>query len=474
MEKLSTGIFGFDDLTHGGLPKYSTIILAGSPGSGKTTLAFETAFNLARDGKKSLIISTVSEPLAKMVRFMSSFSFFDRKLIGKEIFFEDISELIQKEDPDAILKHIDSLIKKIRPELLIIDSFKSLCENLFDSEKIKIRRKFVYTLSLRLSVWQVTSFFIGEYLLSDVRKEIEFSVADGIVYLFGTEEAELQKRYIQILKLRGSSFEKGKQYFDITSDGIKIYLRLRPDIERIRYSFSEKEIKTGISEIDKMLGGGIRKGSVTLISGPTGTGKTMFTLKFAESYLRADNNHKFLFFSFEESPAWLIQYSQGMKFELDTFIKDNRLKFIFLSPVELDLDYLCFRIMHEIKNTGNDIGVAMDSITSFRYSQRDDIRYREMLWSLMNFFRYSNNTAFITYEVEDPFGSNLIAPDMKLSVLSDNIISLRYYEDPPYIRKAISVIKMRGKKHSKEVKEFDIVQGKGIIVKELVSECIMK
>ncbi len=472
MEKLRTGIFGFDDLTHGGLPKYSTVILAGSPGSGKTTLAFETAFNLAKEGKKSLIISTVSEPLAKMIRFMSSFSFFDRKFIGKEIFFEDISELIQKGDPDTILEHIDSLIKKIRPELLIIDSFKSLCENLFDSEKIK--RKFIYTLSLRLSVWQVTSFFIGEYLLSDVRKEIEFSVADGIIYLFGTEEAELQKRYVQILKLRGSSFEKGKQYFDITSDGIKIYLRLRPDIERIRYCFSEKEISTGITEIDEMLGGGIRKGSVTLISGPTGTGKTIFTLKFAESYLRANKNHKFLFFSFEESPDWLIQYSRVMNFGLDPFIKDNKLKFIFLSPVELDLDYLCFRIMHEIRNTGEDTGIAMDSITSFRYSQRDDIRYREILWSLMNFFRYSNNTAFITYEVEDPFGVNLIAPEMKLSVLSDNIISLRYYEDPPYIKKAFSIIKMRGKNHSKEVKEFDIVQGEGIIVKELVSECIMK
>jgi len=160
VQKLKTGVFGFDELTHGGLPKYSTTILAGSPGSGKTTLAFETAFNLAREGKKSLIISTVSEPLVKMVRFMSSFSFFDKKFIGKEIFFEDISELIQKEDPFSILTHIDSLIKKIRPELLIIDSFKSLCENLFDSKKIK--RKYIYTLVLRLSIWQVTSFFVGE------------------------------------------------------------------------------------------------------------------------------------------------------------------------------------------------------------------------------------------------------------------------------------------------------------------------
>ncbi|MBO8143664.1 MAG: circadian clock protein KaiC [Thermodesulfobacterium sp.] len=472
MEKLRTGIFGFDELTHGGLPKYSTIILAGSPGSGKTTLAFETAFNLARDGKRTLIISTVSEPLAKMVRFMSSFSFFDKKFIGREIFFEDISEFIQKEDPAVILEHIDFLIKKIRPELLIIDSFKSLCENLFDSEKIK--RKFLYTLSLRLSIWQVTSFFVGEYLLSDIKKEIEFSVADGIIYLFGTEEAELQKRYIQILKLRGSSFEKGKQYFDITSDGIKIYLRLRPDIERIRYCFSEKEIKTGIAEIDRMFGGGIRKGSVTLISGPTGIGKTIFTLKFAESYLKADKNHKFLFFSFEESPDWLIKYAQALNFELEPFIKNNKLKFIFLSPVELDLDYLCFRIMYEIRNTGEDTGIAIDSITSFRYSQRDDIRYREMLWSLMNFFKYSNNTAFITYEVEDPFGVNLIAHEMKISVLSDSIITLRYYEDSPYIKRALSVIKIRGSNHSKEIREFDIVEGKGIIIKELVSKGIMK
>lgn len=236
-------------------------------------------------------------------------------------------------------------------------------------------------------------------------------------------------------------------------------------MEKISYGFSKKQIKTGIKDLDRMLGGGIRSETITLISGPTGSGKTILTLKFAESYLSSDKGHKFLFFSFEESPDWLIRYAERLGIRIGSFIDEGRIKFIFLSPVELDLDYFSFRIMDEIRRFGKETGIAIDSITSFRYSQRDDIRYREILWEIMNYLRYNGNTAIITYEEEDQ--KNLT--EMRIPVLADNIICLRYYEDPPYIRKVLTVMKMRGKDHSKEIREFDIVEGEGIVIKDPVS-----
>jgi len=472
VKRIRTEVPGFDDLTCGGIPELSTVLIAGTPGSGKTTLAHQIAFNMARKGERALVVSTLSEPLTKMIRFMCGFSFFEAEQIGRTIFFEDVSELTSRGDTEGVLDLIDQRIRELKPKLLIVDSLRSLLAAVPDGRER--RREFMYKMAVRFPVWGTTTLLVGEYSLDEVGREPEFSVADGIVYLFGTEEEELQKRYIQIIKLRGSSFLRGKQYFEIGPAGLKVYTRLRPAVESITYPLSEDKIPTGIEGLDALLSGGVRKYTATLITGPTGSGKTIMALTFTRAFLNRERDRGFVYFTFEESPEMLRHYARKLGIDLEGFISEGRLEFRFISPVELDLDLLASRIVEGVREVDSECGVVLDSITSFRFSHRDDIRYREFLWSVANFFRFNRNTSFFILETEDPFGRNLIADDLKLSILSDNVILLRYYEKDNSVRKAIEILKMRGENHTKDIHEIDIIPGRGLTVGGRISGEIIR
>lgn len=266
---------------------------------------------------------------------------------------------------------------------------------------------------------------------------------------------------------------KGKQLFEISNEGMEIFLRLRPDVESIIYPVSKEKITTGDEKLDRILGGGIRKYTNTLISGPTGSGKTTLALKFAESFLKNDQEHKLAFFSFEESPEILRNYAATLGFDVERFEKEERLEFAFLSPVELDLDYLSYRLMEKLYKLDAKAGVVLDSVTSFRFAQRDDIKYREFLWAVINTLKSQHCTSFLTYETEDPFGRALVT-DLKLSLLADNIILIRYFQKKNKLCKAIGVLKMRGQEHDKKFYEIDFEKERGIAIGDVVMGEILK
>lgn len=296
------------------------------------------------------------------------------------------------------------------------------------------------------------AFLVGEYEEQELTRLSEFAVADGIFHLYGQEEKRFQKRYIRILKMRGTSFEQGEHLFQISPVGIKVYPRMRPDGIELQYEVEPGRKGFGIPGLDEMLSGGLSKGSVTLISGGTGVGKTILALKFLLE--GAQKGEKGLFLSFEEPVAQLRNTARHLGWEIDKYLAQGQLGIKFISPVELDIDKHAFEILDMIRENKVERFV-IDSISSFENSVSDIQKYKDYLWAIGQQLKRRHISAVFTAVNDDPF-SPLIVSRAQISLIADNIIILRYVEDGSSIKKVLGILKTRGSDHDKVLREYEI------------------
>jgi len=452
MERLRTGIENLDSILHGGIPLYSLNIVSGTPGSGKTILVQHIVFNNARNGLRCVYMTTVSESQLKLVRHLQEFQFFSDDLIGERFIYDDLGAVMRREGSTKVLEHIMEMVKKHRPDILVIDSFKAIRDMFSDEKAFKT---FVFDLAASLSVWEVTVFLVGEYREEETNLLSEFAIADGIFYLYGQEEKRFQKRYLRILKLRGTDFERGEHLFEITPAGIVVYPRTKPETEKLTHTTAWEKKTFGIPDLDEMLDGGLRQGTVTLISGGTGTGKTTFALKFLLE--GAANGEKGLFVSFEESPDQLMHNALQLGWDLGRYVQEGMITLQFVSPIELDVDKHILALMETIRK-GNIERLVVDSISSFESSVVDLQKYKDYLWALTQTLKTQGVTSIFTVLAEDPFAP-VVVTKTQTSLLADNIIILRYVEKNSAIRKAMSILKARGTRHSRDLREYEITPG---------------
>jgi len=232
MDKLKTGIKNLDGIISGGIPVYSLNIVSGSPGSGKTIFVQNIIFNSARNGLKSLYMTTISESQFKMVRHLQEFKFFPDDFLGDKFIYGDLGTVLRKQGTEKVLEYLTEMIKRHQPNIFVIDSFKAL-RDVFPDEKTF--KAFVFDLAAALSIWEVTVFLVGEYEEKELTLLSEFAIADGIFHLYGQEEKRFQKRYLRILKMRGTNFEQGEHLFQISSAGIEVYPRIKAEGKELQY-----------------------------------------------------------------------------------------------------------------------------------------------------------------------------------------------------------------------------------------------
>ncbi|WP_027718181.1 ATPase domain-containing protein [Desulfovirgula thermocuniculi] len=449
MERIKTGIKNLDYILGGGVPAYSLNIVSGSPGSGKTIFVQHIIFNNARDGLRSLYLTTISESQLKMIRHLQEFSFFSHELLGDKIIYGDMGAVLRKEGASRGLDYLVELIKKYLPNIVVIDSLKVI-RDLFPDEKAF--RAFVFELAALFSVWEITAFLVGEYEEEELTRLSEFAIADGIFHLYGQEEKRFQKRYMRILKMRGTSFQQGEHLFQISPLGIEVYPRLRPGGEELQYEVKRGRKKFGIQGLDEMLCGGLLEGTITLISGATGAGKTIFALKFLlEGVQRGERG---VFLSFEESALQLQHTARYLGWSIDGYLADGQLEIKFISPIELDVDKHAFEILDMIREKKVERFV-IDSISSFESSVSDVQKYRDYLWAIGQQLRREHVTTIFTVLNEDLF-SPLVVSKAQLSLIADNIIILRYVEHNSSVKKVIGILKARGSDHDKSLREYEI------------------
>ena len=304
-------------------------MIGGSPGSGKTILAQQYVFHNATAASPALYLSTVSEPLEKILRYGQSLDFFEPAALGSKVIYEDLGRTLQRRRAPGVSALLAELLKRHRPGLLVIDSFRALQTYAADPQTF---RSFLHELAARLSAMPITSFWIGEYTSTETNDSPELAVADAIVSLGTHREADRDRRVLSVVKLRGSGSLSGKHAYRLSSAGIDVFPRMADPVEHDRYGGLHERMSSGVPGLDAMLSDGFYRGASTLVAGPSGIGKTLLALHFIFSGARAGETG--LIATFQENPTQLERIANGFSWSLE----DPGIELMYRTPVDLYLD----------------------------------------------------------------------------------------------------------------------------------------
>ena len=462
IEKLPTGVPGLDEIVGGGLPEFSFNIIAGAPGSGKTTLAHQFVFANATPERPALYFTVLGESAIKMLRYQQQYTFFDPAKLPDAVRFINLSQIVIEKDLGAVLEEITKEVEKANPAVVAVDSFRTLLRKPQGGLSEMDMQSFIQRLALFLASWQATTFLVGEYADDELRDNPIFTVADGLIWLRQTVERNSIVRKLQVVKLRGQASVPGLHTFRITDDGLQAFSRTFGLSGHKRNPPSERRLSIGVPELDKMMGGGIPEGDSVLVTGASGTGKSVLATQFiAEGIAQGEPG---IVAVFEERPQAYADRASSFGLDLETPQKEGKLLMLYLRPLDLSVD----ETMHEILDAVQKIGakrLVIDSLAGFEMALSPGFRedFRESLYRMIFALTGIGVTILSTVEVDESF-TEFPFSTYSISFLTDDIIRLRYVSIEGQLRKIMVVIKMRGGNHSKDVREYDITSEGGIVV----------
>ena len=444
-DRLPSGSTRLDAVLGGGLPLNSITLVSGSPGTGKTILAQQYLFHNASADRPALYLSTVSEPLEKILRHGQSLDYFDAYALGTSVIYEDLGHTLNDGGLPGVLNRITELIKQRRPGLMVIDSFKALQDYAPDGKAL---RRFLHDLAGRLSAMPITSFWIAEYDAAHATDAPEFAVADAILSLNTDRTTERETRVFQVLKLRGSAFLTGKHAYRLSTRGLDVFPRLADPIDLDSYGQPSERMSSGVPALDLMLSDGYWRGASTLIAGPSGVGKTLLAMHFV--FAGAQRGEAGVIATFQENPVQLERILNGFSWSL----KDPGIELMYRSPVDLYLDEWVYDFLDIVERTGAS-RVAIDSLGDLRAACGDELRFREYIYSLLQRCARANISVMMTQEVPDLFGVTRLS-EYGISHLSDNVILLQFLRGESELKRAITVLKTRGSAHEQHLRQCNI------------------
>jgi circadian clock protein KaiC len=449
------------------LPEFSFNLIAGGPGSGKTTLAHQIMFANATVERPALYFTVLGEPTLKMLRYQRQFTYFDPELAGSAIQFINLSAEVMEQDLSEVLQRIISEIERAKPGIVVVDSFRTIAgqrinrerEGSFDLDQ------FVQSLALHLTTWEVTSFLLGEYAAEEQRNPV-FTVADGILWLTQATDRNSVVRKLQVVKTRGRAPMPGLHTFRITDDGLQIFPRI-PEQTRNRAPQTRERLSTGVPGMDDMIGGGVIAGDAVMLTGPAGSGKSTVATQFMVAGLKAGETG--VIAVFEEYPEEYIARANTRNPEVGKMIEEGKLVVIYLRPLDLSVDEALFAILEGVERLGAK-RVVIDSLSGFEVALaptfRDD--FRESLYRLVGTLTATGVTVFMTAEVSEAFSEARFTTE-KVSFITDEIIVQRYVEMEGELRRVMAVIKMRGSDHTHQFRLYEVTS-KGVVVGGALTE----
>ena len=462
IEKLPSGVPGLDLILGGGVPEGSFNLIAGAPGTGKTTLAQQFAFKNATPERTALFFTILGEPAVKMLRHQQQYTFFDPEKVGESIRFVHLGDDANERGLEGALERIIEEVEKSGAGIVVVDSFRSLTDaSRAGSAAPSDLPGVLQRLAMHLTTWQVTSFLVGEYEEEDRTGNPVFTIADTIVWLEQAPDNNSIVRKLQVVKIRGQAPMPGLHTYRITDGGLQVFPRLSLAVDEPNRETPTGRASTGVPGLDEMMGSGIPTGDSVLVAGPSGSGKSVLATQFiAEGGKHGESG---VLVVFEEHPKEYLYRAEGLGFPLGEMIAAGTLEALYLRPLDLSPD----ETLHEIREAVKRVGakrVVIDSMSGFEVALAPTFRadFRESLYRLVGALTGVGITVLTTMEVSQGQDELRFTPNV-ISFLADDLISLRYVEVERELKKVVAVVKMRGSQHSKAYREYEINQ-RGFVV----------
>ncbi|MFC1949476.1 circadian clock protein KaiC [Chloroflexota bacterium] len=457
ISKLETHIPGFDFIAGGGLPEGRSTLVSGTSGSAKTVLATQFLAEGIMKAEESGVFVTFEERPMDIRRNMNGFGWDiqEWETMGKWAFVDvsptpgDRVIITGDYDLGGLLARIEYAASKVNAKRIVIDSIGSIFSQVNDSS---IVRNELLRIATMLKEMGVTSLITAERTeeYGDVaRYGVEEFVADNVIILRNNMEQEKRRRTIEILKFRGTYHQKGEYPFTILPNKGIIIIPL--SAMELQQKSSTIRITSGNLELDKMCGGGFFRDSIILASGATGNGKTLMATEFIAGGV--GNGERCLLLAFEESREQLFRNASGWGFDYRQMEKDRKLKVVCEYPETAGLEDHLIKIRSEIDEFKPN-RLVVDSLSALE--RVSSIKgFREFVIGLTSFIKHGEIAGLFTATTPNLMGGTSVT-ETHISTITDSIILLRYVEMLGEMHRGITVLKMRGSMHDKDIREYTI------------------
>jgi circadian clock protein KaiC len=457
---LHTGVPGFDEILHGGLPRGHLYLIEGNPGTGKTTLALQFLLEGIRKNERVLYV-TLSESEQELQEAIRAHGWSPDSLRICEMAppEEDLrpetqytvfhpSEVELADTIASIFKEVDT----VQPQRLVFDSLSEL--RMLARDPLKYRRQ-ILALKRHLAGCDCTVLLLDDGTAEGGHDLQLQSIAHGVVHMETiNRDYGVNRRRVQVCKLRGSAYREGFHDYTIENGGIFIYPRLIA--AEHQPGFQRQNVPSGIKELDDLFRGGIDTGTSTLLLGPAGCGKSTIALRYAVS--AAQRDEKAMIFAFDESINTLLDRARNLNMNPDPLVQQGFLELQQVDPAELSPGQFVARVRHLV-DTQNLRVLVIDSMNGLLNAMPHEQFLAMQLHELFSYLGQQGIATIITLAQHGVIGTSMNSP-VDVSYLADTVLLFRYFERAGQIRQALSVVKKRSGPHERAIRELIFGEGR--------------
>jgi circadian clock protein KaiC len=452
-----TGVKGLDEILGGGLPSNRLYLIEGDPGAGKTTLALQFLMSGLRAGERVLYI-TLSETEEELRDGAASHGWsldgmdiFELKAVEQRALGGDVTlfhpgEIELGEAMKTLLEEVD----RRDPQRVVFDSLSEI--RLLAQQPLRFRRQ-ILAMKHHFAKKRCTVLLLDDRTAESNDKQI-LSIAHGAILLeqhapaYGTE-----RRRVRISKMRGRSYRGGFHDYAITAGGLRVFPRLVAATNRVEREADGERVTSGNEALDRMLGGGLVRGTSTLVSGPPGSGKSSLVATFAID--TAARGERAVVYLFDENPTTFIARSEALGLEVRRHLEAETLVLRQVDPAELSPGEFVHRVYGEAEAGAR--FVAVDSVTGYLNAMPEEKFLVVLLHELLTYLAQRGTIAFLIAPQHGFVGA--LDSSIDISYLADTVILTRYFEAQGAVHNAISIMKQRSGAHEKTIREFTLGKG---------------